>query len=60
MQQQYPIVTPIKYGWAAHGDGWAVHGPTKEAAIEAYWEAERKHREIMERPEKGAIGPEPS
>ena len=45
-----PILTPIKGGWAARGDGWAVHAPTREEAVERFREAEAKHKEIMARP----------
>lgn len=41
-----PSLTPIKDGWAAHGPGWAVHGRTREEAIEKFREAERRHQEI--------------
>jgi hypothetical protein len=44
-----PILTPIKNGWAARGKGWAVHGRTKEEAIQRYYEAEVRHREIDQR-----------
>jgi hypothetical protein len=45
-----PILTPIKNGWAARGLGWAVHGRSKEEAVEKYYEAEARHREIDQRP----------
>lgn len=45
-----PVLKPIKNGWAAHGDGWAVHGHTREEAIEKFREAERLHKEIDSRP----------
>jgi hypothetical protein len=45
---------PIKAGWAARGEGWAVHAPTKEEAERKYLEAERQHREIEERSLKSA------
>lgn len=41
---------PIKNGWAAFGDGWAVHGKTEEEAMRLYHEAVEKHREIEARP----------
>lgn len=44
-----PVLTPIKNGWAASGEGWAVHGRTKEEAIQKYYEAEAQHREIDQR-----------
>jgi len=43
-------LTPIKNGWAAHGDGWAVHAPTPEEAIQKFLEAEQRHREIDKLP----------
>jgi hypothetical protein len=39
----------VKNGWAALGDGWAVHGKTEEEAIKHYHEAVAKHREIRAR-----------
>jgi hypothetical protein len=44
-----PVLTPIKNGWAARGKGWAVHGRTKEEAIQNYYEAEERRREINQR-----------
>lgn len=45
-----PALRPIKAGWAAYGDGWAVHGETEHEALERYAAAERKHAEIEARP----------
>lgn len=46
-----PILQPIYGGrWAAHGDGWAVHGATKEEALENYRKAEQRHRELLALP----------
>ena len=45
-----PALTPIKNGWAAHGDGWAVHAPTPEEAIQKFLEAVQRHREIDKLP----------
>jgi len=45
-----PDLAPIKNGWAAHGDGWAVHAPTPEEAIQKFLEAEQRHREIDKLP----------
>ena len=54
MEQQYerkePTLAPIKNGWAALGNGWAVHGSTREEALENYHKAEERHREIDSRP----------
>ena len=46
---------PIKGGWAARGDGWAAHAPTREEAERKYIDAERQHREIEQRPQRSAI-----
>ena len=49
MEQQEmrePVLTPIKNGWAARGNGWAVHATTREEAIRKFREAEERHREI--------------
>ena len=45
-----PTVVQIYEGWAAHGDGWAVHGATQEEAIENYWKAVQRHKEILALP----------
>jgi hypothetical protein len=45
-----PILMEIKNGWAALSHRWGVHGRTKEEALQKYYEAEAKHREIDERP----------
>jgi hypothetical protein len=37
---------PVKGGWAALGDGWAVFAPTEDEAAQRFAEAERKHQEI--------------
>ena len=47
-----PQLTKIKAGWAASGDGWAVHAPTREEALRAYEEAKKRHAEIMRRRDK--------
>lgn len=52
-----PTLVPIRGGWAALGVGWAVFGETQEQAAGRFLEAERKHREIMERPEPTVSGP---
>ncbi len=49
-QKKGPVLAPIKNGWAALGDGWAVHGRTQEEALENYHKAEERHREIDARP----------
>lgn len=40
---------PVKGGWAAFGDGWAVHGKSKEEAVRLYHEAVERHREMNAR-----------
>lgn len=39
-------MSPVKGGWAAYGDGWAVHGESKEEALRLYHEAVERHREM--------------
>ncbi len=36
--QNKPKLVKIVDGWAAHGQGWAVHAKTKEEAIKKYHE----------------------
>jgi hypothetical protein len=43
-------ITPIKNGWAAFGDGWAVHGATQQEALARYWERVAKYQEIAAHP----------
>jgi hypothetical protein len=45
-----PRVYEIKNGWAAAGDGWAVHAATREEALRQFEEARREHDEIKRRP----------
>ena len=45
-----PMLIEIAQGWSAHGDGWAVHGATREEAIAKYWEAARRRQEILAMP----------
>ena len=49
-ESKKPALTPIKNGWAAHGDGWAVHALTPEEAIQKFIEAEQRHSEIDKLP----------
>ncbi len=44
--EEYLDLRPIKGGWAALGEGWAVHGKTKEEAVSLYHEAIERHKEI--------------
>jgi hypothetical protein len=46
-ESKEPRLNPIFNGWAAHGDGWAVHGQTQEEAVEVYWRAEQRRRELL-------------
>ncbi len=41
---------PTKNGWAAFGDGWAIHGATKEEVIARFEETLKKYQEIDARP----------
>jgi hypothetical protein len=50
-----PRLVPIKSGWAAVGDGWAVHGTTQEEARQLFEAAEKKHQEIDARPNVSMI-----
>ncbi len=45
-----PTLIPIANGWAAYGDGWGVHGATREEALENFRKAEQRHREILAMP----------
>ncbi len=47
---EQPRLMKIKNGWAAVGDGWAVHGVTERDALEKFEQAERRHAEIHKRP----------
>lgn len=42
-------------GWMAYGQGWAVHGSTREEAARLFKEAVERHLEILRRPEAAAI-----
>lgn len=43
---EVPQVERIRGGWAARGDGWAVHGASKDDALDRFWKAVEKHEEI--------------
>lgn len=47
---KYPLIEEIKSGWAAKGDGWAVHAPTKEDAIKKYKEREKYYDWLATQP----------
>ena len=42
-------VSKIASGWAAYGDGWAVHAATKELALKEYEERVKFYRELSKR-----------
>jgi hypothetical protein len=44
-------VEKIADGWAAFGDGWAVHAPTKESVLKEYEERVKFYKELAKRPE---------
>lgn len=44
-----PKFVQVVNGWHAEADSWAVFGHTREEAFNKFREAERKHKEIMER-----------
>lgn len=46
-----PKLVPIKNGWAAVADYWAVFGATKEEAIEKFRAGEKLRKEIASRPD---------
>ena len=52
--EEQPRLEPIKNGWAALGKGWAVHGQTREEALERFALAQQKHKEIDERMPQGS------
>ncbi len=45
-----PRLMEIKDGWAARGEGWAVHAPTREEAIHRFRKAELRHEKIRQQP----------
>ena len=44
-------VEKIADGWAAFGDGWAVHASTKELVLKEYEARVRFYKELLKRPE---------
>lgn len=44
-------VEKIVDGWAAFGDGWAVHAPTKESVLKEYEQRVKFYKELSKRPE---------
>jgi hypothetical protein len=44
-------VEKIVDGWAAFGEGWAVHAPTKELALKEYEARVKFYKELSKRPE---------
>lgn len=51
MSQKQPVMLPIKDGWAAIGDGWAVHGVSQEEARRRFEDALQRNRTIEARPD---------
>ncbi len=51
-ERREPMLAPIFKGWAAYGDGWAVHGHTEEEALENYRKAEQRRRELLVLPRR--------
>lgn len=47
---EIPVIYQIKGGWAAQGNGWAVHAATKDEALRKFRLAEQLHEIIRERP----------
>jgi len=50
-----PQLVPIKDGWAALAERWAVHGATKEEALFRFEEAEQMHRDLDARAEAARL-----
>jgi hypothetical protein len=46
VSQIEPRLVPVKQGWAAVGDGWAVVGATRGEARKLFSAAEEKHAEL--------------
>lgn len=52
--RQYSIVVEkVKGGWAAIGNGWAVHADTQERALEKYLEREEYYDLLARQPYVG-------
>ena len=49
MTQIEPRLVPVKEGWAAVGDGWAVFAHSRDGAVAAFEAAARKHEELASR-----------
>ena len=49
MTQIEPRLVPVKQGWAAVGDGWAVVGTTRDEARKLFSAAEEKHAQLRAR-----------
>jgi hypothetical protein len=43
-------ITKIAGGWAAFGDGWAVHATTKELVIKEYEKRVEFYKNLLKRP----------
>lgn len=44
-------VSKIATGWAAYGDGWAVHAPTRKAVLLKYKESVEFYLKLLKRPD---------
>ena len=44
-----PVLQPIKNGWSAVGNGWAVHGASPDEARRKFDERLKRHEMIKER-----------
>ena len=49
MTQIEPRLVPVKEGWAAVGNGWAVFARSRDSAVAAFEMATRKHEELADR-----------
>jgi hypothetical protein len=45
-----PHIVPITCGFAAYGDGWAVHGQSPDEALRNFRAAQARHAAIDQRP----------
>jgi hypothetical protein len=45
-----PKLEKIASGWAAYGNGWAVHAPTKQKALAKYQERKAFHDKLVALP----------
>ena len=50
LPEQPREVKKIASGWAAFGDGWAVHAPTRESVLKEYKDRVKFYKELSKRP----------